>query len=243
MSGSKTQLAGVAHELAGRSYVVVAIEYRLAPRDIFPAQIEDCREALAWMLRQASHYAIDSARVAVWGYSAGGHLAALLAVECGAERQAGPASRKCCPIKAVIAGGAPCDFRGVPPESRQLAFWLGGSRAEKPESYRAASPAAAVGAGTPPIFFYHGQNDRLVQLDEPRRMMERLRAAGVETDWFVIPGAGHIAAFLDREAVKASIEFLDKHLRPGKTKLGTFRGLNRPQIAASRHPGQSGGYN
>ena len=66
--------------------------------------------ALRWMRENANKYKIDPDRLAVWGYSAGGHLAALLGVtEPG--------------LKAVVAGGAPCDFRAMPLEGRQLAFW------------------------------------------------------------------------------------------------------------------------
>ena len=45
-------------------------------------------------------------------------------------------------LQAVVAGGAPCDFRYLPAENSRLAYWLGGSRATTPEAYRVASPAA-----------------------------------------------------------------------------------------------------
>jgi len=200
MSGNKNQLAGIAQRLAEKGYVAVAINYRLAPKYKFPAQIEDCREALNWMRQNAQKYKIDPKRLAAWGYSAGGHLVALLGVT-GGE------------LKAVVAGGAPCDFRQTPPNVQALAYWLGGTRANVPEVYKAASPAAFVSPKCPPIFFYNGEKDALVPPAGPKAMAELLKQAKVEATVHIVPDAGHIAAFLNREGVTKGMEFLEQHLK------------------------------
>ncbi|MHC4180662.1 MAG: alpha/beta hydrolase fold domain-containing protein [Planctomycetota bacterium] len=197
--GNKNHMASIARRLAEAGYTAVSINYRLAPKHKFPAQIEDCRQALLWVRKNAKQHKIDPKRLGAWGYSAGGHLVALLAVS-----DTG--------LQAVVAGGAPCDFRKVPPDSRKYAFWLGGTRRKLPKVYESASPANFVSPDDSPIFFYHGQRDRLVRLSQPTAMAAELKKSGVAVELLAIPETGHLAAFLNRAAQSEGIKFLDKHL-------------------------------
>ena len=198
--GNRNQMAGIARQLAEAGYTAVTINYRLAPKYKFPAQIEDCRAALLWMRENAKQHKIDPDRLGAWGYSAGGQLVALLGTS-GTG------------LKAVIAGGAPCDFRDVPPDSQRLAFWLGGTRHELPKIYQAASPAEFVSADDPPMFFYHGQLDRVVPVAHPTETAAELKRLGVTAKLYVVPKAGHLGAFVDRSAVTEGIKFLDQYLK------------------------------
>lgn len=235
-SGSKAQLMPYARQLAERGHVAFAINYRLAPDDLFPAQIEDCQDAVRFMYDNAAKYNVDHGRMGAIGYSAGGHLVALLGAQGiqlgtaemppqddnsqdgnskdGAQPEVG--EPKLLRLKAVAPGGAPCDFREIPAVAQGLAYWLGGSRREKGEIYKEASPAAFVTKDACPMFFFHGEQDELVNLANPKAMMADLKQAGVETDMFVVPGAGHIAAALNQEALTAALDFLDAHLKPEK---------------------------
>ncbi len=76
--GSRAQLASAAAKFAEDGYTAVTISYRLAPQSIFPAQIYDCQAAVRWMRTHASEFKIDPQRIGGFGYSAGGHLVALL---------------------------------------------------------------------------------------------------------------------------------------------------------------------
>ena len=78
LAGDRSELRSIARKMAPLGYTVMAIDYRLAPKDKFPAQIEDCNAAISWMVENAAKYKIDPKRLGVWGYSSGGHLAALL---------------------------------------------------------------------------------------------------------------------------------------------------------------------
>ena len=78
-SGNRLQLRVYANALAKRGMVCFAIDYRLAPEHKFPAQIDDCREAVKWIRSNAADYKVDPARLGAIGYSAGGHLVCLLA--------------------------------------------------------------------------------------------------------------------------------------------------------------------
>ena len=68
------------HEFVERGWVAVSCNYRLAPRHPWPAQIEDVVRTLAWIKRNVHDYGGDPERVVVSGGSAGGHLAALVAL-------------------------------------------------------------------------------------------------------------------------------------------------------------------
>lgn len=226
--GNKGQLSAYARALGENDIAAFAIDYRLAPRHHFPAQIEDCRSALRWIADNAETYHIDIARLGGVGYSAGGHLVALLGAEDPQSAEAAPVAdgdaargggspadaksdlpRLC----VVAAGGAPCDFRDFPERWDSLAYWLGGSRRELPDVYREASPAAHVSADDPPMFFYHGASDLLVPRQSPQAMVDALKAAGVEAEIYLAPGSGHIATTADAEALRRGFEFLAKHLK------------------------------
>lgn len=219
-SGDKGRMRGIARQLADSGYTAVAINYRLAPKHRFPAQLQDCRAALVWMRRNAERYHIDPKRMGVFGYSAGGHLAALLGVAgtpdketAGDEPEAHAGAEEDLRPRAVVAGGAPCDFRDVSADGRWFVYFLGGTRRQKPELYRRASPAAFVSADDPPFLFYHGADDFVVPVAGPRKMAEQLKKVGVETEVYIVPDEGHIRTFLDPKARQKAIEFLNKHLK------------------------------
>ena len=218
MAGRKEQMGALAERLARRGYTAVTINYRLAPKHKFPAQIEDCKAALRWMRTHAATYRIDPLRVAGYGFSAGGHLVALLGTSDkshgleGADAKAGSPSTR---LQCVVAGGAPCDFRLLPPDVKMLAYWLGGTRREKPEAYAKASPAKFISKDDPPTFFFHGARDRVVPRVSSALMAAQMTTAGIEVEFYTVPEAGHVKSFFDTTAADKATAFLDKHLKRG----------------------------
>ena len=75
---TKEYLSWLAEDAAKRGYVVFNINYRLAQQAKYPAAVEDCQAAVRWVKAHALVYKIDPARLAVWGESAGGHLASMV---------------------------------------------------------------------------------------------------------------------------------------------------------------------
>lgn len=206
--GTKTDMSMHARRLATKGYAVVSIEYRLAPQHKFPAQIEDCRTALLWIRENAARFQIDPSRIAGFGYSAGGHLVCLLGLLNGEDENER--------LQAVVAGGAPCEFRNLPERSSLLTYWLGGPPSELPEIYRDASPASFVSADDPPIYFYHGEHDRMVPSRSAMQLHQRLKAKGVRTDMHLVADAGHIKTFFDLQSVDLAAQFLDDVLKPSQ---------------------------
>jgi len=215
--GTRGQLTGIAQMLAKNGFTAVAISYRLAPAYKFPAQIEDCKEAVRWMRTHAEQLKIDPDHIGGFGYSAGAHLVALLGTtdaKDGLEGVADPTSTASTRLQAVVGGGSPCDFRPIPGDVDGLAFWLGGSPAQCPDQYRLASPAAFVTPDDPPMFLFHGETDRLVPLASPELMRLALSNVGVAAELYIVPRLGHTAAAMDRGAIERSILFLAQHLKP-----------------------------
>jgi acetyl esterase/lipase len=213
--GARADLAAIAHGLAERGYAAVAIDYRLAPTYKFPAQIYDCQAAVRWMRSHASELKIDPARIGGFGYSAGGHLVALMGTLDDKElREPGlPVNAPSARLQVVVAGGAPCDFRVLPGNSQRVAFWLGGTRDAMPNEYREASPASFITADDPPMYFFHGQQDLLVPVESPTEMVKLLKRAHVTAEMCVVKDAGHVQALFDRGALEHGFSFADKYLK------------------------------
>lgn len=217
--GNRFQLAWAAEALAEAGYTAVAIDYRLAPAHKYPAQVEDCRSAVRWMRTNAEKYRIDPERIGGYGYSAGGHLAAMLGVlgddDPKAEGEKPAVSAR---VQAVVAGGAPVNFEMLPKNADRLGYWLGGTRGQKPDVYREASPTAHVSADDAPMFFFHGAADALVPRASPQLMIGRLTAARIPARLHLVEKAGHVQAMFDERALAAGIAFFDERLKPRKAE-------------------------
>lgn len=201
----------LAERLAERGYLVVSIKYRLVPEYVWPAQLQDVQQALRWMRSpDGAKRGIDPARIATFGYSAGGHLAALVAGIADDPEFGAPGTR----VKAVVSGGIPSDLPRFKHGELVPAF-IGGSWEQKRADFIAASPVTHVKPGHVPVFIYHAGLDGLVPLEQAEVYRDVLAKAGVTHEYFVMRGHGHISAALigDGKAVRAAIEFLDRYLR------------------------------
>ena len=207
--GDREQVERLATRIAARGYLVMNTTYRLVPEAIYPAQLQDVQQALRWMRREGRAQGIDPARVASFGYSAGGHLAALAAHIANDPRLGDPQTR----VQTVVAGGTPADLT-LYEGGKLVPAFLGGPKSERLATFREASPVTHVDAGDPPVFIYQATLDRLVPQEQADRYKAALDAAGVTNELFLIRGHGHISGFFaDGAAVDAALEFLDRHLR------------------------------
>ncbi len=198
------QMDPIAIKLAKRGYAVLNVTYRLAPQWIYPAPVDDLREAVKWMRAHAAELGVDPARIATFGYSAGGHLAALTGFSAGGEDLR---------IRAIVAGGAPSDLTFYP-GGKLVPQFLGGTRNEIPTRFREASPVNHVTADSPPVFLYHATADRLVGPEHAWEMISMLKEKEIPYEVFWIKGYGHVGAFLmPGGSVDAAVNFLDRKMR------------------------------
>lgn len=213
-TGSRLHYQRHARILCRRGYAVMAVDYRLAPRHKFPAQVLDVQYAVRWLRHHASTYRIDPERLAAYGYSAGGHLASLLGTadeDAFPDPDLPPELRPYSPrVPVVVAGGAVTDFDWVDEDSSKLAYWLEGSPQEEPERYRLASPRAHVTADDASFYLYHAANDQVVPLECSERMQQALTQVGCHCELTLLKNREHILGFWDTSVVGAVADFLDR---------------------------------
>lgn len=186
--------------LAAKGWVCVAINYRLASRDPFPAQIIDVKRAIAWIREHIADYGGDPGYIAITGGSAGGHLAALAAVTPNDPAYQPGFEDADTSVAAAIPHYGVYDFAGSTglksAELMRDGFLaprvLKKRWAEDPEAFEAGSPILRVGPDAPDFFVLHGVHDTLVSVEQARLFVERLRSVSAATVVYAeLPGAQH----------------------------------------------------
>ncbi|VWD31237.1 esterase [Burkholderia lata] len=175
---------------------LISIDYRLAPETVFPGAIEDCYAALAWVFREADALGIDAARIGVAGESAGGGLAAALAL---LARDRGEYRLAFQHLIYPMLDDRTCT-RPPHPHAGQFVWHAANNRfgwsallghapgLDGVSPYAAAARATRLD-GLPPAFLSVGSLDLF--LDENLDYAQRLLHAGVPTELHVLPGGVH----------------------------------------------------
>ncbi len=173
--------------------VVVTLDYRCAPEDPYPAALDDCHDALVWL---AARPDVDGSRIAIGGASAGGGLAAALAI---AARERGAVAPVFQLLTYPMLDDRTALRRGI--DERQFRMWNNKSNLYGWRSYLGAQPGSAgIPAtaapsraedltGLPPAWIGVGTNDLFH--DEDLEYAKRLEEAGVPCEVEVVDGAFH----------------------------------------------------
>lgn len=201
-------------------YAVASIDYRPSDVALFPAQLDDCRQAVAMLQRDAVLWGIDPERICVFGRASGGHLAALLAFApvpaAAGEQAAEPAGGD---VAALGAIGAPFHLASLGSahqrETSAASRLVGGPLAEFREAARRASPLEHVSAEAPPTLILHNARDANVPADQSVQLDRALRAAGADSTLVMLDDS---VAALDADSVpgRAIRRFLDRVIGPGQ---------------------------
>lgn len=205
--------------LVDKGYAVASIGYRLTTTAVFPAQFEDCLEAIDHLQANAATWGLDPSRFAVAGSAAGGHLAALVGLD--EKHVVDPARPRLCGVCVVSAPTllttlGPTQDRANSPAS----LLVGGPLPEFREAAQRASPLTHVSSRAPPFLIIHAKGndgDAAVPIEQSRQFDEALRAAGAKSSLIVIDRqAGKSSVAADSRAAGPIVEFLERSLgRPG----------------------------
>src|SRR6266571_4936114 len=222
------QELGVA--LAEAGFVAFGVDYRLAPAFTYPAPVEDLQTAVRWVRAHGSEFGVDPRRLGAIGESAGGHLAALVAVLGSGARDTG--SR----IAAAVSLSGPMDLGRLAADVGNTRLSDGLTGREAIEQFlgcrghacagplRNASPLTYVDASDAPMLLANSTHE-VIPLSQATEMAAAFREAHVPIRLLEIPGTAHGFSYL-----------LSRIPGSGDTVLNTAIAFLRARLGESRTP-------
>jgi acetyl esterase/lipase len=228
--------------ITDRGYILACINYRLSNVALFPAQIQDVKNAVRWLRKNSAKYNIDPDKIGVFGSSAGGHLSLLLGTSSGAKElnEDDRSSSISDAVRVVGDWFGPTDFTkfkptfsgsAITPEiqkkyRKQLWYYytvaaielLGGSIAEKKALAQLANPINYIDKNDAPTIVIHGKLDRVVPISQSEIMVQALQAKNVPVEFIVIDNMEHSFAGENGERfnpklIDLTINFFDRYLK------------------------------
>ncbi len=203
--GSKKHVPGFLRKAHAEGWLaVVAVEYRFTDVAVHPAQVDDCARAIQFVRQNAKKWNIDLKRIGVTGGSAGGHLAAYMALQDDEAKpdSKDPVERQSSRVLFAIPFAGPTDWGLLGriahghPAYRQLLGYKPGTPAGKMAADRIkdVSPVSFVSEDDPPMLIVHGDADRIVPIEHAKVLEAALKKAGVPVELHVVKGGRHAVA-------------------------------------------------
>ena len=223
-----------AQYLVRHGYAIASVDYRMTTEGAFPVQIQDCNEALNFIVAHAREIGVDGKRLVVAGGSAGGHLALLVGL---ARQQPGFGADPAIKPAAILDFFGPTDFttgleqlesmhskKGMELFKDAVPKLLGAPLSLDLGKAKIASPLNYIGTNSPPVLMVHGSNDELVPVAQSRQLQAALDRAGVQNRYQEVPDTGHDGPRFSKPDIEAVvIGFLDGVFKPqittGKNRL------------------------
>jgi len=176
--------------LSKAGFAWFSVNYRLAPKYLYPSAVDDVISAIRFVEAHAKEYKVDLKRVAISGESAGGHIAAMIGARYGSELN----------LAAVVPFYPATDFQALvegpdktPNAFRGVTQFVGVAQVDDDARKRlaAASPISYVHKAMPPYLFVHGTRDQLCNYRQTQTMCDRMKAAGSSCEIYAVEGAPH----------------------------------------------------
>ncbi|NCD68152.1 alpha/beta hydrolase [Mucilaginibacter agri] len=214
-------MGSTAHEMIKKGFAIVSINYRYSSTDKFPAQIQDCNDALRFINRSGNKYHLDKNNIAILGFSAGGHLAALSGLSnnnnvTGFYSNGQIEQSK---IKLIIDYYGISDLEtltgpGTTDPNTGVQLLIGAKATEAPDKAREASPVSYIDKNDPPFLIVHGDKDQAVNNGQSIELSKRLSQSGVNNELVIVPGAPHGGNAFDAQFIRAKLfAFLKSYLK------------------------------
>jgi len=228
----KNLMLGEMAEFANAGYVVASIYYRSSSEGKWPAQMIDVKTAIRFLRANAEKYEINPDKIGVFGRSAGGHLAAMTAMnvdkwETGDNEEYSSKVQVCCDMFGPVDVTALMDvetakfsdpkFRWHKIEDTHGGALIGGDPATIRERGVDADVPKYVNPKMAPILILHGDNDPLVPAKfSSEHLYNEAKKIGLEDriDFYILKHAGHGSREFFQDSIKdIMIEFFDKNLK------------------------------
>lgn len=210
-------------EFVDSGYALASIDYRHSTTAPFPAQVQDCNQAVDFLYRHAADYNLDPNRIALIGFSAGGHLASLMglsrnnAVKEFYPKGVLPAFRIRCVLdfygpSDLVAASMSTDTAANNARS-PVALLLGAQPVDRPDLARRASPVTYIDKADPPFLIVNGEKDESVPNTLSKLLHGWLNVYGVPNELLLVPGAPHYGPMFDEPWIRQRLFlFLKKYL-------------------------------
>jgi len=212
--GDKADYRDLAARITARGYLCASVDYRLSGEALFPAALEDCKAAVRWLRAHSAAIRAAPRYVAAWGHSAGGHLAAMLALTPGRFEGAGGSAHAASGVQCALCFSTPFDLAAlVPSLGASLEQFLGSTAVERAAILAQASPLSYAPGSTTPFFVCHGDQDDLVPVAQSDRFVAAVRTAEAPVEFVRVPGAGHDLERHSEDILARALRFLDTHLK------------------------------
>ncbi|HSU01940.1 MAG TPA: alpha/beta hydrolase [Nocardioides sp.] len=232
------------NHMAAKGWVCVAINYRLSPRDAWPAHIVDVKRAIAWVRENIAHHGGDPDYLAITGGSAGGHLTALAALTPGDPAFQPGFEDADTRVQAAVPFYGVYDFAGSTGLTNAIGMrdmFLGPrvmqtTWTDTPDLYEAASPILRITPDAPDFFVIHGALDSMVSVDQARLFVAELRRTSRKSVVYAeLPGAQHafdvFHSIRSAHAVRAVDRYLTWHWNTWRHGLEADSGVEPSQIS------------
>jgi acetyl esterase/lipase len=211
--GLRADLHPHAREFAAAGYVCFVADYR----DHWPDYIDDGQLVVRWVRAHAAESGIDPVRIGAYGQSTGAEIAATLGVRDTRLETGVVLAEQSSRVACVVDIGGPVDWSIPAPnpiDQEATEQLLGGTFAEVPDAYRAASPITYVDEQCAPFLVVQGGRDLTVPIEHAQRMTQALQAAAVEVIFAFFPTATHGTAGNWPVHGALALAFLGRHLHP-----------------------------
>ena len=225
LTGSKENERVMAQHLAMNGYTAVTASYRLGAEAQYPAAVLDLKDAVKWMRENAEDFQINKDKIAVLGASAGAQLATLLGVTPDSEIYKTENRNISDNLQAIINVDGIVSF--VHPEAEEgwmAATWFGGSKAEKMDSWKEASPLEYVDAETPPTLFINSSYPRFHAGRDD--MTEILSENDIYYEVHTLENSPHSFWLMHpwfERTLNLTVNFLDKVFKDSSSARETYR--------------------
>ena len=232
MALARVNMIELVRPMLERGYSVVSINYRLSEEAIFPALIFDIKAAVRWVRANAARYGFDPDKIAAWGSSSGGYLAAMLATTGGVaeleDLSLGNADQSSRVVAAVDFYG-PTDFLMMDPHHLEIgqeahvheassheSLLMGAALPTIVEKCKLATPMTHVSRDSAPIYITQGKGDPTIPYPQSIALAEKM-AAAIGKEHVVlklVEKVGHAdAVFFEEAHLHRVLDFLDRYMK------------------------------